>query len=64
MLPYQQRVIDEKRELDDKREKLNTFFVSSHFRNLDQAEKDRLRMQHQVMGLYSQILQLRIAAFQ
>jgi hypothetical protein len=63
MAPHQQRVIDEKTELDDKREKLLAFFNTDLFRGLDQAEKDRLRTQHGVMGVYSEILHQRIAAF-
>lgn len=63
MAPHQQRVVDEKKELDDKRDKLVAFFSTDLFRGLDQAEKDRLRTQHGVMGVYSEILHQRIAAF-
>jgi hypothetical protein len=63
MAPHQQRVVDEKAELDEKREKLLAFFNTDLFRGLDQAEKDRLRTQHGVMGVYSEILHQRIAAF-
>ncbi len=61
--PHQQRVVDEKKELDDKREKLIAFFCTPIFAALDQSEKDRLRLQHGVMGIYSEILGQRIAAF-
>lgn len=61
--PHQQRVVDEKKELDDKREKLLTFINGSVFRNLEQAEKDRLLTQYGVMGVYSEILHQRIRAF-
>ncbi len=61
--PHQQRVVDEKKELDDKREKLLTFINGSVFRNLNQAEKDRLITQYGVMGIYSEILHQRIRAF-
>lgn len=61
--PYQQRVIDEKKELDEKREKLELFFVTSKFAKLDQAEQDRLRIQSEIMSTYSEILRLRIVAF-
>lgn len=64
MEPHQQRVIDEKRELDEKREKLLSFLNTDLFHGLDQAEKDRLRTQFQVMGVYSDILHQRISAFQ
>lgn len=63
MAPHQQRVVDEKAELDEKREKLLAFFNTDLFRGLDQAEKDRLRTQHGVMGVYSEILHQRISAF-
>lgn len=63
MLPHQQRVVNEKNELDDKRGKLSSFFNTDLFRGLDQAEKDRLRTQHSVMGVYSEILHQRICAF-
>ena len=61
--PHQQRVVDEKKELDEKRDKLIVFFCTPVFAALDQSEKDRLRLQHGVMGLYSEILGQRIAAF-
>ena len=63
MKPHQQRVVDEKSELDEKRERLLAFFGTDLFRGLDQAEKDRLRTQHSVMGVYSRVLHQRIAAF-
>lgn len=56
-------MIDEKRELDERREKLDLFFVTSKFARLDQAEQDRLKMQSKIMAAYSDILQLRIVAF-
>jgi len=61
--PHQQRVVDEKKELDDKRGKLIVFFNTPIFADLEQSEKDRLRLQHSVMKLYSEILGQRIAAF-
>lgn len=61
--PHQQRVIDEKTELDDKRTKLLSFLNTDLFYSLDQAEKDRLRTQHGIMGLYSELLGQRITAF-
>jgi hypothetical protein len=61
--PHQQRVVDEKKELDDKREKLFAFFSTPTFRGLDQAERNLLTLQYSVMGVYSEILRHRIAAF-
>lgn len=63
MKEYQDRVRQEGVELNEKREALLRFFNTDTFRNLDQAEKDRLRTQHSVMGVYGGILQQRIAAF-
>ena len=63
MKAHEDRVILEKKELDEKREKLLAFFNTDIFRHLDQAEKDRLRIQHSVMGVYAEILFCRIAAF-
>lgn len=64
MLPYQQRVIDEKKELDEKLLKLFNFFSTDAFNKLDSAEKGRLRIQHSIMMAYSEILGQRIANFQ
>ncbi len=63
MQPHQQRVVDEKTELDAKLTKLKAFFDSETFTGLDNAEMARLREQAYVMGKYSQILGERIAAF-
>lgn len=68
MAPHQQRVVDEKVELDKKIEALNLFIDSrdkpgSIFANLPQAERDRLYVQVNVMATYSDILAQRIAAF-
>lgn len=63
MKQYQQRVVGEKNELDERIERLLLFFNSDLFRSLDQAEKDRLRTQYRVMGVYSEILKQRISAF-
>lgn len=63
MAPHQQRVVDEKKDLDEKRVKLQAFFNTDLFRVLDQGEKDRLSTQYSVMALYSEILGQRIAAF-
>lgn len=63
MKPYQQRVVDEKSELDGKREKLLTFFLSDVFSTLDDAEKHRLERQGLAMRDYSLVLGERIQAF-
>lgn len=64
MQPHQQRVVDEKAELDVKLAALRKFINESPvFKSLDSAEKIRLRSQAYVMSEYSAILGERIAAF-
>lgn len=60
---YQQRVIDEKTQLDDKLAKLRNFFDMATFKNLDNTEKSRMYRQENVMADYSEILGERVAAF-
>lgn len=60
---YQQRVIDEKVELDAKLGKLRDFFGTVTFIALDVAEKKRLERQSDAMADYSDVLGERIAAF-
>jgi hypothetical protein len=61
--PFQQRVIDEKCELDEKLAKLNTFIKSDTFQGLDRIEQLLLRRQLWVMQEYSKTLELRIKRF-
>jgi uncharacterized protein YdcH (DUF465 family) len=62
---YQQRVIEEKDELDKKIVALTTFIGHNRaWDNLTSMEKDRMRRQRWVMKLYSEILAERIEAFQ
>jgi hypothetical protein len=61
--PHQQRVLDEKRELDEKRGKLTAFQVTPLFASLPGEERDRLVRQLAAMTTYSDILSDRIAAF-
>jgi len=63
MMDYQQRVIDEKRELDEKLGKLLAFFQQDMFLGLSEAERSRLRNQARFMDGYSAVLEERIAAF-
>jgi hypothetical protein len=63
MAPHQQRVIDEKAELDAKIEKLATFRTLGVFASLPDSEQERLVRQHSCMTEYSGILGERIAAF-
>jgi hypothetical protein len=61
--PFQVRVIEERKDLDDKLTKLNTFIVGDKFMDLPDEERLRLRRQASAMEEYSKILGDRIAAF-
>ena len=61
--PHQQRVVDEKVELDQRREKLESFYSTSIFQGLPEPEQSRLLRQGVAMRTYSEILGERIAAF-
>lgn len=63
MQDFQQRVVDEKTELDDKKAKLHTFVQGDVFRNLPDTERERLGRQLEIMRMYSDILGERIGAF-
>lgn len=60
---FQQRVVDEKTELDEKREKLGAFIKGDFYQTLPNAERNRLTQQAIAMAHYSTILGERIAAF-
>lgn len=63
--PYQQRVVDEKKELDEKLAKLDKFTRADNFESIvgDIDECNRLRDQADYMFRYSKILGERIASF-
>lgn len=63
MHDYQQRIIDEKKELDEKLELINFFFDSQTYFALSESEQVRIRKQGDAMELYSQVLTERINAF-
>lgn len=63
MEPFQERVMEEKAELDKKREALRLFIESDNFQKLSYGERHRLRYQANVMRDYSIILDERIQAF-
>jgi len=63
MRPHQQRVVDEKVELDEKHRRLRVFLIGDVFGGLDEAEQRRLQAQVVAMKVYSDILGERIAAF-
>lgn len=64
MEPHQQRVVDEKAELDEKISKLDEFITSSKiYPNLEMKEKMNLTLQLLYMQSYSRVLGDRIEDF-
>lgn len=63
MEPYQQRVVDEKRELDVKTKALESFASTKVFGSLDPQEQARLHLQFYLMRGYSEVLSERIEGF-
>ena len=66
MQAHQQRVVDEKQELDGKLEKLLAFIDSGNgkiFSGLATEERQRLTTQARIMREYSDVLDDRISAF-
>ena len=63
MKPHELRVVDEKNELDDKKDKLQAFFGSETFMTLSETDKCMLHCQYQIMKSYSCILAERIRRF-
>lgn len=62
MTDYQERVIIEKRELDEKREKLGMFKNTDKFASLPWQEQERLNTQAHLMTAYSAVLGARLDA--
>lgn len=62
MPSYQSRVINEKRYLDDKLERLNRF-LQKPAEGVEPAELERMSRQATLMDQYSQVLQERIDCF-
>lgn len=63
LAPHQQRVVDEKAELDGRLSKLIQFMGGDIFKGLDAAERNRMTAQAAAMSMYSFALGERIAAF-
>ncbi len=63
MQPHQERVVTEKKELDQKIDKLDTFRAGQIFAGLPEDEQNRLNAQLSFMRSYSGVLADRIAAF-
>lgn len=63
--PHQQRIIEEKDELDTRLLKLADFIVHNPlFKALPEPERTRLYRQHTAMSIYSGILKERIEALE
>jgi len=63
MKDFQQRVVNECNELDERLEKLLIFLDGDLFKSLPSEEHLRLRRQCAAMKDYSQVLKERIVAF-
>ena len=63
ILPYQQRVMVEKLELDEKIKLLEAFILSDKFLEVSDEEMNLLTNQKWLMKNYSKILELRIKNF-
>jgi hypothetical protein len=61
--PYQQRVVDEKRELDERRTRLAAFILGDAFGSLPMQERSLLSDQFSAMCEYSRLLGERIKLF-
>ena len=61
--PYQQRVVTEKADLDERLGRLLAFFQTPSFEFMAETERSRLRNQARFMEGYSAVLKERIAAF-
>lgn len=61
--PHEERVVIEKRELDEKISKLQVFITSPVFNGLDIHDRNDLEEQYYVMISYSKILDSRIGRF-
>lgn len=62
--PFQQRVVEEHRELSDRLAKLIVFVDTEVFDSLPGAEKVRLVIQRSIMQAYADLLADRIANFE
>ncbi len=63
MEAYQERVIAEKKDLDEKANKLYKFLLADSFDELDEIDKDLLSDQYDAMTEYRIILGKRIERF-
>ena len=62
--PWQQRVVDEKADLDKRANALSHFIgLAPQFLRLDPAEQERMKVQNDLMWQLSEVLGERIANF-
>lgn len=64
MQPHQLRVVEEKAELDNKRNKLGVFKNTEMFASLPWQEQELLNTQAHIMTMYSAVLAERISRFE
>ena len=63
MLPHQERVIEEEKDLREKFNKLGAFLYGYKYEQLLDHDKDLLRWQYRHMGAYLDVLAARIKRF-
>ena len=63
MLPHQERVIEEEKDLREKFNKLGAFLYGDKYDSLPDHDKDLLRWQYRHMGAYLDVLVARIKRF-
>lgn len=63
MESFQERVLNEKKELDTKIEKLGEFVKTEFFQTLPEIDSQLLNLQLGTMKIYSQILDVRMERF-
>lgn len=63
MQEYQERVVEEKKELDSKLKRLMVFIRGPIFQTIDAEEQERLTRQSKLMDMYSGVLAERISEF-
>jgi hypothetical protein len=63
MQPHEQRVVEERDELQTKTRKLGEFLETQTYSNLPYEDRKLLNIQHATMQAYSEILNTRIGRF-